>query len=103
MQHQLVIKFWRASLKDEAFLATIEGELQQALGDAAALEGYDLSRKEINLFMTTDDPRQTFRRAREVIERFGIVDGMSAACRLLGGERFTPLWPPRASRKFKLP
>jgi len=103
MDHQLVIKFWRKSLADEAFLATIEGELQQALGDAVQLEGYDVSAKEINLFVLTPDPRHSFRRAKDVLERMGIVQGVSAAYRLVGGARFTSIWPLRTTRKFTLP
>ncbi|ALN78340.1 hypothetical protein [Lysobacter antibioticus] len=103
MDHQLIIKFWRKSLADEAFLATIETELKAALGDTVELEGYDVSAKEINLFMLTADPRHSFRRAKDVLERLGLLQGMSAAHRLVGGARFTSLWPLRAMRKFTLP
>lgn len=103
MDYQLVIKFWRASLTDEAFLATIESELKEALGDAVELEGYDISKKEINFFMVTADPRHSFRRVKDVLERLGIQKGVSAAYRLVGGARFTSVWPLRATRKFTLP
>lgn len=103
MDYQLVIKFWRASLTDEAFLATIESELKEALGDAVELEGYDVSKKEINFFMVTADPRHSFRRVKDVLERLGIQKGVSAAYRLVGGARFTSVWPLRATRKFTLP
>jgi hypothetical protein len=103
MDYQLVIKLWRKSLADEAFLATIEDELKAALGDSVELEGYDIGPKEINLFMLTADPRSAFRKARDVLERRGVVNGVSAAFRLSGGARFTSVWPLRATRKFKLP
>lgn len=103
MQQQLVIKLWRKSLADEAFLATIEEALREALGAAVELEGYDVSAKEINLFMLTADPRHTFRRAREVLQGVGVDAGVSAAYRLVGGVKFTPLWPLRATRRFVLP
>lgn len=103
MQYQLIIKFWRKSLADEGFLATIESELKQALGDKVELEGYDKSPKEINLFMMTAEPKDTFRRVRDVLEELGVVYGVSAAYRLVGGARFTSLWPLRATRKFTLP
>lgn len=103
MEQQLVIKFWRKSLSSEDFLATLESELKQVLGDAVELEGYDVSEKEINVFMLTADPRLAFRRARDVLERLGIEHGVSAAYRLLGGVRFTSVWPVRAMRKFTLP
>lgn len=103
MNYQLVIKFWRKSLADEAFLATVEGLLKKALGDAVELEGYDVSPKEINLFMLASDPKQAFRRAKDVLEALGITSGMSAAFRVSGGTQFTSVWPLRATRKFKLP
>jgi hypothetical protein len=103
MRQQLIIKFWRPSLTDEAFLATLEADLKAALGDAVESEGFDVSAKEINLFLLTADPKHTFRRARDVIEKLGVERGLSAASRLVGGAKFTPLWPPRATRKFTLP
>jgi len=103
MDYQLVIKFCRKSLEDEAFLETIESELKERLGDAVELEGYDISPKEINLFMTTSDPRHSFRRVKEALDRLGILRGVSAAFRLVGGARFTSVWPLRATRKFTLP
>ena len=103
MDYQLVIKFWRKSLADEAFLATVEDELKQVLKDSVELEGYDVSAKEINLFMLTADPRTAFRKARDVLEGMGVQQGLSAAYRLVGGAQFTSIWPLRAMRKFKLP
>lgn len=103
MNYQLVVKFWRPSLKDEAFLATIEAELKEALGDKVTLDGYDVSAKEINLFVLTPDPRHSFRRLKSVLEAKDIVQGLSAAFRVVGGASFTSIWPIRATRKFKLP
>ncbi|MDQ3206953.1 MAG: hypothetical protein M3Q40_10725 [Pseudomonadota bacterium] len=103
MDYQLIIKLWRKSLADEAFLSTWEIELTSALGSAVVLEGYDVSAKEINLFMLAADPRQAFRRSRDVLEKLGVVNGISAAYRLQGGAKFTSVWPLRATRKFSLP
>jgi len=103
MDYQLVIKLWRKSLADEAFLSSIESELQAALGDAVELDGFDVSAKEINFFINTADPRVVFRRARDVFERLGVVNGLSAAYRLVGGAKFTSIWPLRPMRKFSLP
>lgn len=103
MDQQLIIKFWRKSLASEAFLATIEADLKAVLGETVELEGYDVSAKEINLFMLTADPRQAFRKAKDVLQALGIEYGLSAAYRLNGGVRFTSLWPLRSTRKFSLP
>ena len=103
MDYQLVVKFWRKSLEDDNYLATIQDELQAALGDSAALDGYDINAREINLFVVTPDPKHSFRRLKAVLESRGIVRGVSAAFRLVGGARFTSIWPLRTTRKFKLP
>jgi hypothetical protein len=103
MNYQLVIKFWRKSLENETFLPTIQDELKGVLGDAAELDGYDVSDNEINLFVVTADPKHSFRRIQRVLEKRGIVRGVSAASRLVGGAQFTSIWPVRATRKFKLP
>jgi hypothetical protein len=103
MDYQLVVKFWRKSLDDENFVATIQDELKEVLGESAVLDGYDVSAKEINLFVITPDPKHSFRRLKAVIENRGTLRGVSAAYRLVGGARFTSLWPLRATRKFRLP
>lgn len=103
MDYQLVIKLWRKSLADEAFLAVLEDELKAALGDSVELEGHDVSPKEINVFMLTADPRQAFRRAKDVLEKLGVEQGVSAAYRLFGGAAFTSIWPLRSMRRFTLP
>jgi hypothetical protein len=103
MDYQLVIKFWRKSLADQDFLATVQDELKEVLGESAALDGYDVNAKEINLFVITPDPKHSFRRIKTVLESRGIVQGVSAASRLVGGAHFTSIWPLRATRKFKLP
>jgi len=103
MDYQLVIKFWRKSLEDEAFLATIQSELKEVLGDGVTLDGYDINAKEINLFVVTPDPKHSFRRWKSVLDAKGIEQGVSAAFRLVGGAHFTSIWPRRTTRKFKLP
>lgn len=103
MDYQLVIKFWRKSLEDDNFLAAIQDQLKDALGESAALDGYDVNAKEINLFVVTPDPKHSFRRLKSVLEAMGIVHGVSAAYRLVGGAHFTSIWPLRSTRKFKLP
>jgi hypothetical protein len=103
MDYQLVIKFWRKSLADDNAVAAIQDELQQALGDSAKLDGYDLDAREINLFVVTPDPKHSFRRLKAVLESRGMLQGVSAAFRLVGGAQFTSLWPLRTTRKFRLP
>jgi len=53
--------------------------------------------------MFTDDPRSVFRRAKDVLDRLGVLHSVSAAYRLVGGAQFTSVWPLRMARKFTLP
>lgn len=101
--YQLVIKLWRKSLDEEAFLTTFETRLSEAFGDTARLDGYDTMPKDIVVFILTRDPRHTFRRAKAVLEAIGVLHAASAASRLVGGARFTSIWPLRTTRKFTLP
>ena len=103
MEYQLVIKLWRGSLSEEGFLTSIQDQMNQALGDLVELEGHDVSPKDVNLFMLTDDPRRSFRKAKDVLGKLGVENGVSAAYRLNGGAQFTSLWPLRSTRKFRLP
>lgn len=102
MEYELVIKFYRKSLADEAFLATLEDELRPLLGAAARTDGYDVRPKNINLFVQTNDPRATFRKVKSLLDAKGIERGLSAAYRLVGGAQFTSVYPPRPMRKFSL-
>ncbi len=102
MEYQVVIKLWRRSLEDEGFLATIDDALRAALGPKVEQEGHDLGNKEVVFYMMADDPRQAFRKARDVFTSVGVERGMSAAYRLVGGAQFTSIWPLRPMRKFSL-
>lgn len=102
MDYELVIKFYRKSLADEGFLATLEADLAPVLGTAARTDGYDVRPKDINLFVQTDDPRAAFRKVKSVLDARGIDRGVSAAYRLVGGAQFTSVYPPRPMRKFTL-
>lgn len=74
MDYQLVIKFWRKSLEDEAFFVTLESELTDVLGDAV-FDGYDTNAEEINVFVNTADPRQSFRRIKRLLEKRATLRG----------------------------
>src|SRR5262245_37179182 len=103
MDQELVIKFWKQPLPDKALMAAISAGLESALGRTAELDGYDVKEGEINLFVKTDDPRRTFRHVKKVLESKGIEEGFSAASRLVGGAKFTSIWPVGAMKKFRLP
>ena len=103
MDYQLVLKFRRTSHMDVATVAALQEPLAQALDASSTLDGYDVSAREINLFVITSDPKPAFRRLKDVLEARALLTGVSAAYRLVGGARFTSLWPLRTTRTFRLP
>ena len=103
MDYQLVLKFRRTSQMDSATVAALQEPLAQALDASSTLDGYDVSAREINLFVITSDPKPAFRRLKDVLEARALLTGVSAAYRLVGGARFTSLWPLRTARTFRLP
>jgi hypothetical protein len=80
MEYQLVIKFWRKSLQDEAFLTSIESDLKEVLGDAS-FDGYDVSAEEINLFVIVlFAASKPCSKAGKLFRDFLRRHGWSAAC-----------------------
>jgi len=102
MQYQLVLGFRRRSLDNHDFVAVLEQELKQAFAGTAEVDGHDVGSRAINLFIITPDPASSFRRAKPVLERLQLLDKVAAAHRLLGGARFTVIWPLGSARKFSV-
>jgi len=102
MQYQLVLKFRKASLASPDDIQALELALAAPLSGTARLDGHDIGKGDINLFILTPDPASTFRRTKPALEGLQLLDRVTAAYRLEGGSRFTVLWPLGYGRKFKL-
>ena len=103
MQYQLILRFRKVSIDHPTQIKTLELALAELLGDTATLDGYDTSAREVNLFIMTAEPATTFRRSKPVLQQLLLLDKVTAAYRLVGGARFTVLWPLKYGRKFILP
>ena len=103
MQHQLVLRFRKASLDSPDQVQALERALAESLGDTAQVDGIDTSAREIDLFIASADPASTFRRGcKPALQAMGLLDKATVAWRVEGGARFTVIWPLKYGRKFSL-
>ena len=100
MRYQLVLQFPGDSPADFDTLLTVEEKLAAMLSDVADVDGHDIGSGEANIFVLTDDPRDTFDKALPVLKDCADVDSMRAAFREITGETYTVLWPRDFRGKF---
>lgn len=102
MNHQLILRFRKASLDRADAVQVLEAELASVLGDSARVDGLDTGRRELDLFIETSDPATSFRRCKPALEKMLLLERVVVAHRPEGGARFTVIWPRGYGRKFTL-
>jgi hypothetical protein len=102
MKYQLVLQFPAKSEDDFESLIALEDELIEELGDAAEVDGHDFGADEMNIFIITGKPADTFEKIRPLLSKKENFDDLTAAFRDLEGEDYTTLWPRDFAKKFKV-
>lgn len=102
MQYQLTLQFRGDSLADYDAMIALEDELTKQLGDSADVDGHDCGSGETNIFIFTLNPAATFQRMRPVLERARQLQAVTAAYRVVDGERYTVIWPEGSRREFRV-
>jgi len=93
MSYQLVLQ-WPATEHDSfEALVGMEEALLEGLDSRHEVDGHDIGRAEMNIFVLTDDPIAAFAEAHRVLSAHPAVWNMRAAFRLVGAEDFTVVWP----------
>lgn len=100
MQSQLILRFRSGSIESLEDLATFEQDLATLLGATAYVDGHEVGRGNTDVYLLTDNPTSTFRRAKPLLEQLQLLDKVVAAHRVVGGARFAVIWPLRWGRKF---
>ena len=100
MNYQLVLQFRSDSFDDFDTMVVLEGELIEALSDAAKVDGHDVGSGETNIFILTSDPEATFSLAKPVFGRTIHLPAVTAAYREADGNRYTVIWPKGSHEKF---
>jgi len=102
MKYQLVLQFPEDLLSDAGGPKALEAELIKILVEDVYVDGYDLGAGDTSIFIFTPDPVATFALASEVLERWDLLDSVSAAHRPTETDCFTVIWPQDCPRSFRL-
>ena len=102
MKYLLVLQFPFSALCDYDALVVLEDSLSNHLADCADVDGHDAGSGEMNIFIHTDDPVQTFGKIRSLLHGQGLLSPLSAAYRLLDDEDYTRLWPEGSFERFEV-
>jgi hypothetical protein len=101
MEYQLVLQFAAASTEDFDRLVALEDRLIGELDDLATVDGHDFGLGEFNIFILTDDPAESFDKARRVVTDQEVPNAMRSAYRHVDGEGYVILWP-SSLKEFKV-
>jgi len=93
MKYQLVLQFEAVSIEEFDRLVALEDRLIGELSDLATVDGHDFGLGQFNIFVLTDAPAASFRKAQEVVTTLGVPNVMRSAYRELDGEDYVILWP----------
>jgi hypothetical protein len=93
MKYQLILQFEAGSMVEFDRLVALEDELIEKLGDLAMVDGHDFGSGQFNIFVLTDAPAASFRKAHEIVATQGTPNVMRSAYRELDGEDYVILWP----------
>jgi len=82
-------------------LIVLEDLLIENLLATSEVDGHDFGSDEFNIFVLTNQPRESFREAEKIIEQHHPRQQLKAAYRELGKKEFVILWPPNL-QEFKI-
>jgi hypothetical protein len=101
MKYQLVIQFLEELYGDIDFIANVEDLLGEAITDAE-VDGHDIGSGEVNIFIYTNNPKNTFKIAKNILEENNInLAKTKIAYREISGDHYFHLWPENLS-SFKV-
>ncbi len=92
MRYQLVIQFSDELLNYDE-LIEMEDALIDTLKNEADIDGHDMGAGEVNFFILTNTPENTFNDTRNVVEGKVSTEQYRAAYREVEGDSYTILWP----------
>jgi hypothetical protein len=93
MPYILVLQWPASSPADLDELTSMETDLEEALGDSASVDGHDFGSGEMNIFIETDRPAETFSEAVRTLQDRSRWADVRAAYRDGTEDGYTVLWP----------
>ena len=93
MKFQLVTQFPEELYDDLDWIAEMEDKLDECLVDAE-VDGHDIGNGEINIFIHTNNPIDTFEVTKNILnEDNSVLKNAKIAYRSLDGDSYIGLWP----------
>lgn len=102
MKYQLALQFPANSIADYDEMVALEGELIEQLGSTAEVDGHDCGSGEMNIFIHTHDPKNTFEMIRLVVAKRKLIENIVAAYREGTGDDYTVIWPIGFTKQFRI-
>jgi len=101
MKYQLVLQFRAESVREFDELVALEELLVENLPLHSKVDGHDFGSGEFNIFILTDQPKESFDAAEKVIQQYRPQGTLKAAYRELGQNNFVILRPANL-QEFKI-
>jgi hypothetical protein len=101
MKYQLILQWPALSIRDYDTLVEIEDVLIDTLADGSEVDGHDAGTGEMNIFIHTDDPDNTFKAIKTAIGACDYWLTVRVAYRELSSSKYTILWP-KNLKEFKV-
>jgi len=91
--YQLVLQWNIEFGLDLNSIVQIEEKLIKELASLADVDGHDFGSGEMNIFVLTDQPKETFAQIKESLKEIRVLGGMKAAFRQMADDKFIVLYP----------
>jgi len=93
MKYQLVIQLDEQFFDEMGFLENLENSLEISLTDAE-IDGHDVGNSELNVFIHTNDPVNTFEEVKLILDNQGVdLEIVKAGYRDFSSDTYIPIWP----------
>ncbi|MCK4744357.1 MAG: hypothetical protein KAT25_11100 [Sulfuriflexus sp.] len=79
----------------------IENELELVLRDHHQVDGHDIGAGEMNIFIHTNDPNETFELAKKTLSKKDL-EIISVAFRDMKGDEYSVIWPENYNGEFRI-
>jgi len=93
MEYQLVLQWPGSTLENYDEMSALEERLDRGLTGDGIVDGHDEGESETNIFIITENPKDTFAEVKSLIGDHPRWKEIRAAYRELEGEKYTVLWP----------
>ena len=100
IRSQLGLQFSSEAFDDSDAVTALVETLRSVLADSAIVDGHDVQSGEVNIFIHTHDPADSFGRCKYVLHASDHLEFLTAAFWELHSQTYTVIWPERSTKPF---